>query len=243
MNSILLKEIIEIEDTWYIDKIFNFENLLANNANFYDTVLDRKNFGMYYYSKSANKEISTLIRNVLDNNVLENRYKLVISSIIKSKFESKWTKLLDTIKYQYDMGKPFNMVVNEETTNTLESSETYVNNRTSEESGTNETIESKDNTNNSVYGFNSLDAVPSDKSENTFNDKNSNTYNSSIGESKSSNYERSNPTTRDTTRLGNIGNIPTQDLLEREREVLTYQLWDTMCKDLDTVLTRRKYNL
>ena len=54
-------------------------------------------------------------------------------------------------------------------------------------------------------------------------------------------YSRSNPRERDTKRSGNIGNIPQQELVIRERNLWEYQLYDTIFKDLDKVLVIATY--
>lgn len=236
MYNLEIKDIISLNDNWYLD-----------NVDVSEYIPNKDEFALYYYSKSGKKIISTLLVNVL--NIIDNKYNIsnehkhTISSIINSKFSIKWKKLYDTLTYDYDMGKPFSMNVEESTTNTLTSSENSTFSKEVKDSGSESTTESNDTTENSLQGFNSTSFVPSDKSVNTFTDTNENTYNSDVSENRTNEFSRENPTSRTTNRVGNIGNIPIQELINKEREVWTYQLWDVICSDLDTVLTRRKYNL
>ena len=84
---------------------------------------------------------------------------------------------------------------------------------------------SSSNNKNDVYGFNSIEPTPSDTSSS----------------SSSNQYKRENPRTRQYTRVGNIGNTSFQDLVKQEREVLKYQIIDTIYSDIATILCRNKY--
>lgn len=255
MDVIKIKNILNITDTWYLNNIVG------------QYIPNKVDFATYYYAKSGNKVVSTLLENGLDNNSLSQSVKNAISSIIYNKFNLKWQKLYDTYNYNYDMGKPLTITVNEIENNTLTSNETvnqgrdvtnvdsFNNTKNIKDKGTNKTIESENDSSNYIQGFNGVTFVPSDKtidrsydsSENSYDslvtENNSNTSNKNISDNRSSTYSRENPISRDIEKNGNIGNIPTQELINKEREVWTYQLWDTICSDLDTVLTRKMYTL
>lgn len=208
-----------------------------------------------YMSRSGTKAISTLVENLLQEYPLRhviNEYTgdsfYMISSqaqtnilkTLEARFKTKWQKLYETITAEYDALNPYDMTINEETTDTLTSSGTNLSNKV--DTGTkssNETVSGERD--DSLYGFNSPQSVPTDESqtssESTVNDEVSN--NSTI--ETSNEYTRSNPTTRELTRKGNIGNITKQELLEKERDVWQWQIWDVIFKDLDSVLTRSKY--
>ena len=97
------------------------------------------------------------------------------------------------------------------------------------ESGNNEMTVIKDkstvNDNDSFYGFNSPSPSPTDNSVRTSENE----------------YQRANPYSRNYTRKGNIGNTSLQDLVIKEREVLKYQIIDTVYSDIASVILRGKY--
>lgn len=84
---------------------------------------------------------------------------------------------------------------------------------------------SSSNSKNDVYGFNSIESAPSNTTSSNSSNK----------------YKRENPRSRQYTRVGNIGNTSFQDLVLQEREVLKYQIIDTIFKDIATVICRNKY--
>ena len=55
---------------------------------------------------------------------------------------------------------------------------------------------------------------------------------------KTESETRENPTTRSITRIGNIGNITRQQLINEEREMLKWQFFNVVFDDIDTVVTR-----
>lgn len=142
------------------------------------------------------------------------------------------------------------------------SGDTITSNEASSTSTSNsEDIVDTDDTIDSVQGFNSSSFVPSDKTSNTsktnsnsqVNDTDSETEtirhgeivdtdsNSITTENETLTFGKQLSTTRDISRLGNIGNITQQELIERERELQKYIILDTIYDDLDRVFTRSKY--
>lgn len=103
------------------------------------------------------------------------------------------------------------------------SSEFSNNGRVTDSSSTTDSGSSTD-TKNSTVDNNSI--LTDDKSVNTQNDRN---------------YSRDNTINRNTVRTGNIGNRSNQQLINEQREMLKWQFFDVVYKDLDSVLTRSKY--
>ena len=217
--------------------------------------VDKFDMSIQYMTRSGTKAISTLVeellkqyplRHVINEYTLDEYYMISsqaqsnILAIIQSRFQTKWQKLYDTITAQYDALNPYDMTINEETTDTLTSSGTNSSNKLDNGSRTsNETISGERD--DSSYGFNSPQAVPTDESQNSSESSASDEISNSSTIETSNEYTRSNPTTRELTRKGNIGNITKQELLEKERDVWQWQIWDVIFKDLDSVLTRSKY--
>lgn len=180
----------------------------------------------------------------------------LINSVIATKFLDKWNNLADTLTLDYDPLNPFSMEVIEDTTDKLDSINNSNNHRTttrnsSDKNNYTDNVNGKTNntTDDSVYGFNSENASPSDSSLSSFtntgtNDGTSNnTYEGTDNSSyqSSDEYNRNNTKNRQTSRKGNIGNLSAQQLIEQQRELLRYQIFDTIYNDLDSVLTRSKY--
>lgn len=217
--------------------------------------VDKFDMSIQYMTRSGTKAISTLVeellkqyplRHVINEYTLDEYYMISsqaqanILAIIQSRFQTKWQKLYDTITAQYDALNPYDMTINEETTDTLTSSGTNSSNKLDNGSRTsNETISGERD--DSSYGFNSPQSVPTDESQNSSESSASDEISNSSTIETSNEYTRSNPTTRELTRKGNIGNITKQELLEKERDVWEWQIWDVIFKDLDSVLTRSKY--
>lgn len=229
-----LKKIIKPNDIWYLNKLTN-----------YPYISDRFNFAMYYYSKSGNKVISTLLENTLEFNntdgVLNDNGKNILGSIINNKFGKKWLDLYNLYSKEYQFDKPYNITYSENSTDTLDSTENSFSNRVVKDKNTDETLKSTETNNSSRYGFNSDNPVPTDINENNFVDKSENNYDSNDTNERDNHYTRTNPKSVDSIKQGNIGNITIQELVNQEKEKLQYQIWDTICEDLDSVLTRSKY--
>ena len=181
----------------------------------------------------------------------------LINMIIRIKFLDKWNNLADTLSYDYDPLNPFSMSVEENMSGNLTSKSTNQNNRTnkytgngsSENDGTVDT-EGNSSSEDKIYGFNSTTGVNSDSSsdERTTKTTNKNTSSTEYTDDESSqynsneDYSRDNTSERNTTRKGNIGNLSAQQLIEQQRDMLKYQIFDIIYQDLDSVLTRSKYN-
>lgn len=206
------------------------------------------------YVIDDDSEYATLVdgRRVTWDYVMQVVDQDIIDTIIDKKFYTKWSKLIETINYDYDPLSPFEMNVEETSTDNLSSTGTDKNSRditTSDKGNNSSSIENVDvgNDNMFKYGFNSTSSVPSDSksTSNTFNSSNSNEYSNSQTASNAFNsnqeYTRDSTGSRTTTRTGNIGNITKQALINEQRELLKYQLFDTIYQDLDSVLTRSKY--
>lgn len=181
----------------------------------------------------------------------------IIDTIIRVKFLKKWQGLADTLNIDYDPLNPFSMKIEENIDNNLSSNETNKNSRgTSYNSGSNgnnnttDNIENTTGSANQIFGFNSEDGVYSDSVDGKAisNRTNGNTYEDNFDSTEDSNYnsegsyKRDNTIVRNTTRTGNIGNLSAQQLLEQQRQLLKYQIFETIYNDLDSVLTRSKYN-
>lgn len=217
----------------------------------------------YMYNHSGLKTVSSLIEELLDAIVVDddgervfiNPYKQVtwdyvintvdadlIRFVIKSRFLDKWNGLAETIKLKFDPLSPFRM----------ETDETRNEDLTSKDNSSNEYSDSSKNDTNasttgsdtgSRWGFNSAENVPTEKSASEGSSSGTTEAQSSGNSARSSTYERGTDTVRHNVRQGNIGNRSSQELIEEQRKMLLFQIFDIIYVDLDSVLTRSKYIL
>lgn len=166
----------------------------------------------------------------------------IINFIIVQKFLDKWTKLIATVKAQFDALTPYSMSYERDTNDKLSSENTNTNSKTINNTvGDNSTNEGSYDSN--TFGFNSTSSVPTD------NDVDKQTINRNVKDDTTSNgtdnttYSRDNTLKTTIIRKGNIGNKSSQQLVEEQRKMLEWQLYDVIFNDLDSVLTRSKYIL
>lgn len=204
-----LKE-VERKDIFY--QLYN--NKSIPNVDMFD---DNENLDfIYYYQHSGEKTISPLYEQINDTTKL--------AKIILTKFNDKWNHIYEALKEEYNPIHNYNM--EEELTRDL----------TNSTKGTNSSEGSSNNNgvvNEQVYGFNSTEAVDSNKSNGT----NSSSYNSSDTNSKDTTYKGSEK----TIRKGNIGVTTSQKMLSEELEVRKYLFYDMIMNDIDSLLTLQIY--
>lgn len=152
----------------------------------------------YYYNHSNEKWISPLFNKLFEKDEGEisvESYGILIN-IILTKFKDKWDRLYDAfVTTEYDPIQNYSM---------------------EEDTSTNSDI----NTNSSVYGFNSNDAVPSNSQN--------------VNGSQLSNTEHHE-------RRGNIGVTTSQQMLESEIKLREWNLFNQMMNDVDSILCLRVY--
>lgn len=244
-----LDDIIPSLDSELIDTYF--KNNFSNNMQELLTNIMKSPTEIFieYVVKSSNKALSTLVKSYIyrdeiqlfDNYyILSNNAIRTICLIIESRYFDKWTKLYNTLNLEYNPIKPYSMTVEEQGTESMNTKSTI-------STETQDSVTSTEDTNSSgvndynKYGFNSETSVPTDK-DNIINDVTSENSSSSTGSrSTDSTYDRTKPYEKSITRDGNIGNITQQELIEKERELLQYQIIDTIFRDIDGVITRSKY--
>lgn len=111
------------------------------------------------------------------------------------------------------------------------------------------------NNQNGIWGFNSSTSVPSDMSDGTATNENTTTRDLTETETGTDTTDRTNTDTynrsytetgtdttagtssRKLTRTGNIGTNTFQNLLQQERNIWSYDYFEQIFKDVDSVLT------
>lgn len=112
-----------------------------------------------------------------------------------------------------------------------------------------------DNNQNGIWGFNSLESVPSDMSDGRVTNNNTTTRNLTDTETGTDVTDRTNTDTynrsytetgtdttagtssRKLTRTGNIGTNTFQNLIQQERDLWKWNFYEQVFRDIDSVLT------
>lgn len=238
----------------------------------------------YIYNKSGLKNVSVMLNVITSGLVVEDlgelvRYKNgtlvkwdfviselqnnIIHRIISPMYGKKWLELSKTMLAEYDMLKPYDMTINDDSRRILDSSSSNnANNSGSEneiskfKNTTNEKFNNTDSSNANTYGFNSENEVPTDTVTNTHKsdpngnitvvesqadgNSNNNTYSDETHSSGTYGSEEQNE--RDISRKGNIGNKSAMQLIKEQRDLLMFNLWEVIYNDLDSVLCRSTYS-
>ena len=215
-------------------------------------------FIQQYVYKNRLKTLSNFITNIIDTYGLKgyqiqnngNTYLVyslsekelrTVSVLIENTYLNKWKKLQSTLNFEYNPIKPYDMTTKEKIGE--KQGGTTSNSGSIDDSGS-DTTTSKvilDKTEDSLYGFNSLEPVPSNKTENSSENLDSSESKNKSTSSNTTIHGRTNDIDRELSRTGNIGNITQQELIKQERDVVQYIIWNTIYDDLNRVFTRSKY--
>ena len=186
----------------------------------------------YHGSHSGDKYISPFIEKMLTDGVLSDENLNKIISTIYAIYCTNWTKLWDTLSFEYNPIENYAMTETESGTESGEYKQTGT-----DTINTSSNVQNSNDNNNSVFGFNSSDAVGSDKQSG------SNT-NTSTGESTNTkNLINNDIKTNERTlkRSGNIGVTTSQQMIESERDLWKWYYFDMVFNDIDKMLTLQIY--
>lgn len=205
----------------------------------------------YLYNSSGFKSMSVLLENIYRGLVIDeddnfatlfNHKKVtwdyvinkvdedLINFVIKIRYLDKWNKLLTSYLTEFNPLTPYTMKIIEGKTDTFKSN----NNRFSQNNSNENSSSYLDNDRNA---FNSTDApIPTD-GQNSHSDDTLTTTGSSNDD-----YNSSRENNRELTREGNIGNHSAAQLLIEQMNFLRYRIIPEIYSDLDSILTRSKYN-
>lgn len=231
------KKLIEVFPDWLTDGgIFNALDSLDvpwADADI-SAVLDTE----YYGNVSGDKPISPLVQKILTNGTLSETDIILLANTIFKLNSANWDKEWATLSAVYNPIENYSMtevMTNDETVIEYGKTQTRTDD-TTEEIKPDLTTEND----NSIYGFNSSDAVPtgeqSQKQTGTNTITNSGTveYADTGEDTHTRNYE--------LTRTGNIGVTTSQQMLESERKLWLWNFFrEIVFPDVDRVLTLRIY--
>lgn len=176
--------------------------------------------------------------------------RAALAAVIWNRFGDAWTKVWDALQTEYTPLDNYNMIEHEESsggsTRTPNLSRTHSktgqDSRQTAAAGDTDTVEKE----NSVYGFNSESAVPSDESSEHYTHTKNQTETGSASESGTDTETGTDNTIhsdeRDLTRHGNIGVTTSQQMLQSEIDLRTAAIFfDIVYRDIDSILTLSIY--
>ena len=203
-------------------KIYNLQT--AYRPEWLTTEEHARSLDRLYHGKHSFDRIESSLSNILFTNFDVGAYTYLTSDIL-TQFSLNWEKLYATLHFDYN---PIWNVDGTESRNITR----RLNQDKNETTNTNrETNVVSDNTNNSTYGFNSPDPVPSGKTEHT----------GKQNETEGNNFiatNVNNETVTDTfTRGGNIGVTTTQKMISEERDSWLWNFYEHVFTNIDSILT------
>ena len=271
-----VKRLKQIFENWKLSAVFAVLNTKAvpwaQTVNAAPLDLD------YVGNFSGRKIVSNLVESLLgedDDATLTPADLSMLCDIIVALYGTKWSKLWDTMAFDYNPIENYSMVetmTNDETVTEYGKTHTRTDNlqhqrtdnlqhaKTGTETETPNTRTSEDK---SAYGFNSVEAVPTDEREIANTGTNQMTYNTQDADTGTqteadtgtqTDAHTGTQTEADTgsdtstrnyrlTRAGNIGVTTSQQMVESEREL--WRMWDffrsIVYPDIDRVLTIEIY--
>ena len=179
----------------------------------------------YFGNISGSKGISPLVSKMLTDGILEDSSRQALALLISSKFKVNWMRLWNAEVAVYDPVHNYDM--HEEGTRT--------GNNRNESQSTDETHHGRSNTSRySHYGFNSQSSNPSDEDVTTEGGTTNLNRNGSVD------YTINEGTT--LHRYGNIGVTTNQQMIEAERSIRMWNYFNSVYKDIDSVLAIRIYD-
>lgn len=266
------------------------------NYDLTDLEISKEMLNFYFMSKYSNRWISPVMELLIEDGTIPAGNWTVLGNYLNQLFKNKWDRLKNIILLEYDPIHNYSDTMSEDITDNDDKSVTLDLDGTNTNTRTDNTTETTSNTRtdnttrtdnltrtddlemtkdvgttngntDSVYGFNSSNAVPSDESESsgsvdetdtqTGTVKNAGTVTNTgtvanagtkqntgtVGNSGSNTVDSTEQTYRDFTRersvthIGNIGNLSTQNLLTQEVEFWNWNFIIQMLSDVADVLT------
>ena len=252
--------------------LFNFIDY-----DFSELGIDNTTLSFYFASKYNERWCNSVVELLMESDgTITDANLAVLGQYINQLYSKKWDKLAALLTAQYDPIHNYLDDMAEEITDnddksvTLDLDGTNSNTRTDNTTRTDnltrtddlEQTRSSDSSNDrsdSVYGFNSSDAVPSEEKSGTgsvdeeatqtgtVRNTGTVTNTGTVGNSGSNTVDSTENTERDYTRertvthTGNIGNIATQDLMQKEVDFWAWNFIIQVISDVADVITLPTY--
>lgn len=178
---------------------------------------------------------------VVTYKIIEDFISKTLINILSDLYYNKWNKVFETYKLDYDVLSPYNISITDNTEDTMTSNDKFNTSRDNKQEGT-ENSTNNDNTQSSVYAYNSATASPNENSTTDTSLNSTTTQNNTTTGNDNRDYTRDNSIKKTITRKGNIGNTLPQEMIERQRKLLDTLLYDIIFKDIAAVISRERYN-
>ena len=209
-----------------------------------------------YYSLNGEKTTTSIIeKRVNSDGYLDAANRSAIATALYHLFSVKWSKLYETLFFEYDPIENYRMV--EEESNSGSYANTSTDSGTIDKDGSNSRTDGgtikNDGTiadvDNKIFGFDSSTAVNSDTSTNEIDNTETHdlTFGETIDETETHDLtytdERYNSSSRELTRSGNIGVTTSQQMINSERELWRWNYFNVIFDDINSILCLDIYRM
>lgn len=220
----------------------------------------------YHGNVSGDKIISPLVEKIKTGDTLTETEKTLLATSILAVCGVNWGKQWETLSFEYSPIENYRMVeqmTNDKTVTEYGKSTTRTDNMQHTKTGTEEDAPNLTDTStpnltttdkNSVFGFNSSNAVPSDEqmkhatgtNTNTRTGTDTRTYNTTDADTGTQTLIDGGSDTHtrnyELTRSGNIGVTTSQQMIQSERDLWVWNFFhEVVFPDIDRVLTLQIY--
>lgn len=207
------------------------------------SITDKQSLERAYYVRSGEKRVySKFIEST----------ELYRVQMIAAMYSEKWTKYWNLFKLEYDPLAAYIVEENGNRDKTNDDTHTTdygrIENQDSTDTGTvTDVLDGNINSTDSVFGFNSVTAVPSDTS--TDKEDNTNTETRDLAGNRKTTYSGTDTLTKDdkeheeygVTKKGNIGYSTPQKLLSEDFVLWEHPFFDMVFSDIDRMIMLKIY--
>lgn len=262
------KMLEKMEKRMKIKEILKASNSIFTHMNYDFEIIDSSQLDLLFVLNYGERSVSPLLNYYIRDGTLPLDSLDEVASTILAFYNKKWDKLKDVLKLKYDVIHNFSdelvEKIDSENTSTFdknstsedteETTNTRTDDLTTSESRETSNSQSKEDTaqiqafNSTSYQNKDKETLTSSSTDNTTSSiKNTgtqaNSENKSITTSNENHEESSDKfsNTRTTTRIGNIGNITTQQMLNQEIELWKWNFIKQVLDDVKELCTLSIY--
>lgn len=225
----------------YFNSLYGERKLSCLSVMLLDKIVEEEYHAEIYTIDTPGNFVLSDGKFVVTYKIIEDFISKTLINIISNKYYNKWNKVFETYKLNYEVLSPYNMSITDNTEDTMTSNDKFNTSRDNRQEGT-ENSTNNDNTQSSVYAYNSATASPNENSTTDTSLNSTTTQNNTTTGNDNRDYTRDNSIKKTITRKGNIGNTLPQEMIERQRKLLDTLLYDIIFKDIATVISRERYN-
>ena len=194
------------------------------NYDFSDIGVNNSTLNFYFISKYSNRWCSPVLDLLTEDGEISTANFTTLGTYINQLYKSKWDKLKALLILQYD---PVHNYLDELTENITDTDDSTRNDTISVA----KTISKMTSDNTGIYGFNSDSSVSANDGSGTVSETDSIAY------SNETDIDRDYTRAKMSKHTGNIGNISTQDLLQKEVDFWQWNFIIQVLSDVADVIT------